>query len=228
MHAYSLVTPSHRPLQQGWYLRTLPEEIEPHFLEVEAAPVDFGTRHWLRVVVRKFDLLEQAFAERPAGSIFLLSDVDIRFYKPIMRDLQRRMDGLDVLFQNNRPQDPHPCRYLCTGFAVIRSGDRAARFFEVARRVLETADDPLVGDQVACIRAIERDPEAIRFGLLPEEYWVPPRGDRRWLPGDPLAPPPNIRLHHANYTVGVARKLAQLEMVERAMGAHHAPVAQRA
>jgi hypothetical protein len=81
--------------------------------------------------------------------------------------------------------------------------------------VLERADDPLVGDQRACIEALRARPDAVRWALLPRRYWSPgdPRG--RWLPGRSLSPPPGLVLHHANHTVGNDNKLAQLRQVER-------------
>ncbi|MBW2313586.1 MAG: hypothetical protein JRH10_05280 [Deltaproteobacteria bacterium] len=67
--------------------------------------------------------------------------------------------------------------------------------------------------------ALEAEPDALRWGLLPETYWVPYDGGRHWRPGDPLRPPPGLVLHHANWTIGVAHKLAQLREAERALAA---------
>lgn len=211
---YTLVTPSHEILLNEWFLRTLPTDCRPHLHFVDADPVDFGTRHWHRVVAHKFDILEQAFATLPPETIFVLSDVDIRFYRPFADEVRSRMRGLDVLFQTNRPHDPHPFRYLCSGFMVICCSDAARDFFARARKTLEQADDPRVGDQISCIRVLERDSHAIRFGLLPRRYWVPERTGSRWVPGVTLDPPADIILHHANYTVGSTNKLAQLMAVE--------------
>ncbi len=229
LNVFSLVTPSHETLLNDWFLRTLPSDCRPHLHYVDAAPVDFGTRHWHRVVIHKFDVLAAAFAAQPADTIFVMSDVDIRFYRTFADDVRRRMADLDILFQTNRPHDPHPFKYLCTGFVVIRNCEATRDFFERARIVLTQADDPMVGDQVSCIRTIEARPNAIRFGLLPETYWVPRRTGTRWQPGAPLTPTRDIFLHHANYTIGVSNKLAQLAAVEEllANGAESSDVKER-
>ena len=77
------------------------------------------------------------------------------------------------------------------------------------------ADDPLTGEQRSCISALEENPERIRYALLPDSYWTPARTGVDWQPGNPLTPPQDIILHHANKTKGIANKIAQLSTVER-------------
>jgi hypothetical protein len=218
LNVYSLVTPSHETLLNEWFLRTLPPDCRPFLHFVDAEPVAFGQDHWHRVVVHKFDVLRRALATEPAGAVIVMSDVDIRFYRPFAADVRRRIAGLDVLFQANRPVAPRLPHDLCTGFMVIRCGVPASAFFERAHALLVEADDPLVGDQAACIRALVENPAAIRYDLLPSTYWVPDRPSirtpKRWQPGSPLDPPRDIVLHHANYTDGTEVKLAQLGEVE--------------
>jgi hypothetical protein len=98
---------------------------------------------------------------------------------------------------------------------VVRCCDRARSFFERAKAILWAADDPLTGDQGSCILALEENPEFIRYALLPDTYWTPVRSGAHWQPGNPLTPPRDIVLHHANKTIGNANKIAQLSTVER-------------
>jgi len=219
LRVWSLVTPSHETLLAGWFQRTLPADCVSIVRRIDAEPTDYGTGHWNRVVVRKFDVLEEAFEREPAETVFVLCDVDVRFHRPFAEDVRRRMDGLDVLFQHNRPGEPPVPNNLCTGFVAIRSGARARAFFRAARARLEAADRPDFGDQRACINTLEAEPDALRWGLLPARYWVPWDGGRHWRPGEPLHPPRDLVLHHANWTIGVAHKLAQLREVERLLAA---------
>jgi len=215
LKVFTLVTPSHERLLSDWFLRTLPSDCHPIVHRVDAPPVEYGTGQWHRVVAYKFDVLEQAFASEPVDSVFVMSDVDVRFYSPFAADIPRRLEGRDVLFQNNRPGASHRYNHLCTGFMIIRCCERARSFFTRARTILLEADHPLTGDQGSCIAALEEDPERIRYALLPDTYWTPDRASRHWQPGQPLAPPAGIVLHHANKTIGVANKIAQLNEAER-------------
>jgi len=125
LKVFTLVTPSHERLLSDWFLRTLPSDCHPIVHRVDAPPVEYGTGQWHRVVAYKFDVLEQAFASEPVDSVFVMSDVDVRFYSPFAADIPRRLEGRDVLFQNNRPGASHRYNHLCTGFMIIRCCERA-------------------------------------------------------------------------------------------------------
>lgn len=216
---HALLTPSHEALAREVFLRTLPGDCRAELHRVEAAPVVYGDPGWPRVVARKFELLERAFAAHADGTLFVMSDVDVRFYRPFAGELRALADGFDLLFQNNRPGEPERLEHLCTGFVAVRVGAASREYFRRARAIVERFDTPGVGDQRACIRALADDPGALRWALLPERYWVPYRHGPRWQPGDPLDPPPDLVLHHGNWTVGNERKRLQLAAVEQIVAA---------
>jgi len=216
---HALLTPSHEALARDYFLRTLPAGCRAELHRGEAPAVVYGDPGWPRVVAGKFALLERAFAAHAEGELFVLSDVDIRFYRPIAQELRELAVGLDLLFQHNHPGEPPAPEGLCTGFVVVRAGEPARRLFRRAREIVERFDTPGVGDQRACIRALAEGPGALRWGLLPERYWVPYRHGPRWQPGTPLDPPADLVLHHANWTIGNERKRIQLAEVERIVAA---------
>ena len=217
LQVHALVTPSHAALLNHWFLRTMPADCVSVVHSRDAEPAQFARGHWHRVVGQKLEIVLDAIAALDPDALFVMSDVDVCFYGAIADDLRRRMRGLDVLFQNNRPSLPEAADNVCSGFMVIRATARSSDFFERARNVLRTADDAAVGDQRACIEVLRAFPDLIRWGFLPVTYWSPgdPRG--RWEPGMSLAPPEGLLLHHANHTIGVANKLAQLQAVASLM-----------
>jgi hypothetical protein len=210
---HCLVTPSHEVLLRDWFLRTLPSDLEPVVHRREAQPVEFAQDHWHEVVGQKLDILLDALIATTDGDVLLMSDVDVAFYTPVMEDVVRQMADRDILFQNNRPSLPEGVEHLCSGFMVVRATARSVAFVAAARDLLRAANDPRVGDQRACIEVLRSRPGMVRWGFLPTTYWSPgdPRG--RWTPGMSLSPPDGIVLHHANHTVGVANKIAQLRLV---------------
>lgn len=179
----------------------------------DAEPVEFAQRHWHEVVGQKLDILIEALMATADGDVLVMSDVDVAFYAPVTGDVLRRMEGRDILFQNNRPSLPESAEHLCSGFMVVRASTASIAFFTAAREVLRTANTPAVGDQRACVEVLRRRPDAVRWGFLPTTYWSPgdPRG--RWSPGMSLSPPDGMLVHHANHTVGVDNKVAQLRAV---------------
>jgi hypothetical protein len=222
---WSLLTPSHEALARDFFLRTLPAECRSELHRVEAPAVVYGEPGWHRVVANKFDLLEFAFDAHAEGEVFVLSDVDLRFYRPFADDVRRRIEGLDLLFQDNRPGEPHAISHLCTGFVAVRSGPRPRELFRRAHAVLEALDTPRIGDQRATVQSLAESPRAVAYDFLPESYWVPFRHGPRWRPGVPLEPPAELVLHHANWTIGTEWKRAQLEAVERIVAAREAATA---
>lgn len=216
---HALVTPSHESLARDFFLPTLPADCRAVLHRVDAPAVVYGDAGWPRVVARKFDALEAALAAHDDGTLFVLSDVDVRFYRPFAAEVRALARGFDLLFQNNRPGEPERLEHLCTGFVVVRAGEPARSFFRRAREVVERFDTPGMGDQRGCVRVLADDPGAVRWALLPERYWVPHRNGPRWQPGAPLDPPRDLVLHHANYTVGNERKRLQLAAVERLVAA---------
>lgn len=225
---HALVTPSHGVLRDEWFLPSVPAGCTPVLHHHDEEPATFATGHWHRIVGRKLDIVLHTISTSGADAVFVMSDVDVRFYAAVADDLRDRMRGMDVLFQNNRPTLPEDPENVCCGFVAIRASDRTRAFYERARAILVAADDPTVGEQRACIAALQESPHRIRWGFLPVTYWSPgdPRG--RWRPGMSLDPPENMLLHHANHTVGVQNKLAQLRavaaiMAERRRGERGAP-----
>ncbi len=223
MNIYCLVTPSHDVLLRDWFLRTLPAACHavPYFLD--APPEVFAEGNWHHIVAHKFEVLEQAFACEPEHAVFILSDVDLRFYGPFATDIQRRMQGMDILFQHNRPSLPQTHEHVCTGFVAVRNTPASRTFFRRAHAWLQQCNRPDMGDQNACIHILEHQPGALRFGYLPTTYWSPGSERGRWQPGLPLHPPPHLILHHANHTVGIAHKIAQLTAVEKLLHDASAP-----
>lgn len=221
---FAVATPSHLGLLRQWFLASLPADCRARVHQFDAAPVRWARGQWHRVVAEKLHYLDRAFDLTPAGAIFVFADVDIRFYRPFAGELRLAMHDMDLLFQDSRPGEPHRLEHLCTGFMAVRNNARTREFFRRACEILLAADNPQVGDQSACIQALQQDPGALRHALLPSAYWVPPRTGRHWVPGEPLRPPADLVLHHACRTVGTQNKHAQLAAVLAARGPAGHPV----
>jgi hypothetical protein len=214
---HALATPSHAEMLERWFLPTMPAGLQPVIHHRDAEPVEYARGDWHRVVGQKLDIILDTIASREHDVVFIMSDVDVCFYGAIAEDLRQRMRERDVLFQNNRPSLPETADSVCSGFMVIRVSTRTRDFFERARRVLTCANSATMGDQRACIAVLRASPDLVRWAFLPVTYWSPgdPRG--RWEPGVSLTPPPGLLLHHANHTIGVDNKLAQLRAVSAVM-----------
>ena len=205
---YALTTKSHETLLTDWFLKTMPADCEPivHFMNAE--PTIFRRGHWHKIFIKKLEMILNVIQN---DKLVVISDVDIQFFRPMAVDLQNKMQGYDILFQNNACGRSTDMGDLCGGFLVVRCSAAVSRFFEATRRQLIEMSHPAIDDQVAYANIIGRFSE-LKFGLLPNTYWT---NAAIWKPGETLSPPNDIVIHHANWVLGVDHKVKQLEEVRR-------------
>ncbi|KAJ8601436.1 hypothetical protein CTAYLR_005922 [Chrysophaeum taylorii] len=121
----------------------------------------------------KGDLILQALAENPPGSVVLVSDLDIRFFRPIANivDVYAKMRNADVVFQ--RDDDWSLAANL--GFMALRCTPAVSEFFRIvadmAMRYARGDRDPrVVGGDQRIVNVALRDPA--RVPDLPELEWA--------------------------------------------------------
>ena len=142
---------------------------------------------------------------------FLLSDVDVRFYGEVADDLLKCLDKYDLAFQNDGTGG------ACKGFFMCRPTRArwAALFFQ---RVLSAMKLSGKNDQEETNACLKTRGTILSWRLLPKRYWT--HGcdtGKKWNPGDPLDPPADMLMHHANWTHGVGNKLKLLDAVKDIM-----------
>jgi len=124
---------------------------------------------------------------------------------------------------------------LCTGFFVARGTDALRGLWQCVRdRAIVDGRDQLAFNELVREDARSARRRTVRAGTLPREFFGAgcglrqPEGydsERRfhlWEPGVELDVPEDVVVHHANWTVGVDRKLAQLELVAECVRARSA------
>ncbi len=214
MKLYTYYTPSHAPLFEGYFLPSLRQLYSERELPCEAScvPQVSDTGAWSspgfnETTERKFDVLARACAES-GGDPFLFSDVDVQFLRPFLDHLHPLLDGVDMAFQEDRGE-------ICSGFFIARGTERVATFLAAVRRRLQEEqhrwNDQIYFNELA---------GAIRYRLLPRahyytvgNYYTNRHGNHLWFQGDDFEVPREVRVHHANFVIGVPRKIQILELV---------------
>ena len=136
---------------------------------------------------------------------FLVSDADVRFYGPVADDLLDCLGDRDIAFQDDGPGGA-----ACKGFYVVRPTEVVRRFFA---DVLERMRTTMENDEESTNELLKEWGARLSWGLLPRRYWTHGQDGKIWEPGDPLDPPADLLVHHANWTHGISHKLALLEAV---------------
>lgn len=148
------------------------------------------------------------------GGVFIHSDVDIQFFRPTKAIISALMQDKDMVIQKD-----HPRGLSCAGFFACRGNERTLKLWqEVKKRLMDKEymrANPKTNDQLEMQNfTIKSNPFNVVWALLPNEFFGGGTiSGKRWNPGDTLVVPQGIFMHHANWTVGIENKIAQLEYV---------------
>lgn len=232
MKLYACYTPSHLPLVNQHFLLSLPPELggarSSHMFSNKKAILRelpqrsqsgaFESPGFQATCLDKVDFIIEAL--KTETEPFLFSDVDVRFYGPVVDDLTKLLGDADMAFQWDGESGLE-----CSGFMVLRPCGAVLSFWNFVRQRMvdhsmmdQDAVHSVLGphDQERFSKATQMWFSAsAKWRILPERYWTFGRNDKHWTPGMPVNPPADLLVHHANWTVGVDNKLKLLDEVKR-------------
>jgi hypothetical protein len=228
MKLYSFYTPSHRVLLEKWFLPTIKDDYEILVKEgKQHSPSGaFKEEGWGRTMLDKVEWIIHAVEEN-LGDIFVYSDADVQFFRPTKHALLESIRDKDLSIQQDNPEG-----VLCAGFFICRSNRKTLRLWkDIFKKV---ASNNLTEDQSELNKILKgRAPlinvagkarilssrlgfnkYCLKWNYLPLEFYGGGRLTQKlWTPGINLNIPDKIMLHHANYTIGLENKIAQLKYV---------------
>jgi hypothetical protein len=245
MRVYVPCSPSHRPLLDGWLAPSLCADFQLEVVEMAqlSATGRFDEPGFQPVVRAKAALLRDLAAV--PGPPCLLADADIQLFGLRPERLRALLGACDLAFQRDEAAGRVNTGFVVVrpGAAVTalaarvleqidRRSEHDQREFNRALGLRDTgrwqrrwnrwiSRHPIAGRTPqwhTLRRSGESRPEGVRWRYLPSSFYTP--GLSRlavWRPGDPVRPPRDIEMHHANWTLGIANKISQLEAVRRAV-----------
>lgn len=213
MKLYSLVTPSHEVLEREWFLPTLPASFSLHMTRLDMAGAAWGSAGFSGVMRRKAETIRDAVAASQ-GEVIAWSDVDIQFFGDPVPLIAQAMMGRDMVFQRDHPVK----RLACAGFFACRATPRTLLFWQAVARL---GVPFLAYDDQRMVNLLLRVP-GLRWGFLPPVFYSEgAQTGVRWEPGQGLTLPAGMVMHHANWTVGLEAKCAQLRQVRALYEVNH-------
>ena len=201
MKLITYCTPSHEPLLR----LLLASEVSEYDVCVLRGPQvseeDYHGAGWNLMADGK---MQGILAE--ATEDFLFCDADVMLLQPSLAALREEMNGRDCLFQDDG--------WLCSGLFAMRGNEACRQLLRDTLTELRHGGPNGAGcedEQIALNRVIGRS--GVRYGKL-STLWANPYTitGGHWN-GGPLPLPPGAVAFHANWTVGVARKLELLGLV---------------
>ena len=238
MRLYAFYTSSHKKLLDEWFLPSLKDDFELVLEEhtQECLMAKFMSKGWNDCMIRKVDLIIRAIQENP-DQIFIHSDVDIQFFKPTKEIILKSMKGHDMVIQKESLFGT-----ICPGFFATYGNSKNLKLWQDIKQELagqsEKHDQDILNDKLIRSapnilqiivdkmslpnRSFLPNLYGIKWGYLPDSFYSPgiskektfSKNNILWQKGDKLTIPKNILLHHANWTIGMDNKIAQLEYVK--------------
>lgn len=235
MKIYCYYTKAYQALVDEWFLPSLKDDYEVVLKVGEYAgrAANFMESDWTLITEKKVDAIIEAVQDN-WDRVFLFSDPDIQFFRKTQKDILPPLRFKDIIFVKNSPD-----KVLCTGFFACRGNERTLAFWRRVRKSM----NPSRSDQICANMLLRRDypnrislitrrimsffgalyglsawgvnPWKVRWGYLPTIFFGGGTlTSRVWNPGMSLPVPEDIVIHHANYTIGLDNKIAQLRYVK--------------
>ena len=165
-------------------------------------------------MTRKVDYVIKALDETDPFKWFIHADCDIQFFGDPKEDLLLELDQHDIAFQND-------IVCACAGFFICKQTTQTKNFF---KEVMHRMESSLVGNKLkkgisdqVIINQLIKEKFPLKFSLLDKyKYFTVAAsslGPKQWK-GKHFDIPPELLVHHANWTVGIKRKVDLLEFVK--------------
>lgn len=209
MNIYSCYTPSHRRICWKYFEETICYDISlVSFLLPKIGDGNYKNVNWTEATKHKI-LSILKIIDLGIDDIFIFSDVDVQFFGPITDLITESIKEYDIVTQHD-PSMRYDHMY-CTGFMAIRPSEKIRNLFQSTLDLME--EKPRLDDQDAFNVVIRETNNDVNIGLFDQNKVWSHR--KMWEPGTPLEIPEDILVHHANWTVNVQNKEAQLEEVSK-------------
>tara|TARA_R100000700_G_scaffold34984_1_gene43326 strand:+ start:1211 stop:1873 length:663 start_codon:yes stop_codon:yes gene_type:complete len=212
MNIYTHYSDSHKELYEDFFKSSLREIYNKKEVSIRAAyhkqttsEGKFMEAGWLDSMRYKLQVILQAIEEN-SNDYFIFADTDIVFYNDFIDDLKESLGDKDIACQED-------CNSLCAGFFIARGNDKNKKLFtEIYNNFTE-----MVNDQVA----LNRLKDMVDYKFLDKEkyytignFYDNPDGTHVWDGVTHIIPPKNMKIHHANYVVGVESKIKLIKMIK--------------
>jgi hypothetical protein len=210
---------SHKEFYEDYFLKTFNQHLQKEFklntLYIDQLSSDgaFGSSGFEETMLLKIKhIINNIDIESSDNLVY--ADCDIQFFKRIKEDLYEELGDYDIKFQ-----DDITC--LCAGFFICKQTPNVINFF---KNVLKTLQNNMengklkngLSDQIIINNFYRNKSQKIKIGKLPLKYFTVASsevGPQQWT-GQEFSIPPNIILHHANWTVGYKNKIKLLNYIK--------------
>jgi hypothetical protein len=176
---------------------------------------NFGTQGFKKIIHQKIDtLLNKIFPLEEHGYGFILSDIDMQFFKPCDTIVRDYLERHDIVFQREHSHTAE----VNTGFVAMRVTPEVINFWrQIEFELKDALDNPRFVNEQSIANALLATAPQLNWGVFPNEIWAWSNHRYRFFPT--IVHLPSICLHHANCTTprgnktSLDLKIKQLDLV---------------
>lgn len=198
MKLYTFFSPSHKIFFDKYLKPSLAgSQIE---IIIKEIPQDCKTGRfmdggWNLSMRRKLQYVIDSIKENK-NQYFIHSDCDVYFFSSPLKELLQSLSSYDIAFQNNKDKS----QPLCAGFFICKANERTLNFFQNCLININRFQH----DQ----HAINELRHNIRYKILSDRFFC--LGEN-WNEDTEVRLPKDCIMFHANWAVGIERKLRLME-----------------
>jgi hypothetical protein len=215
MKIYTLYTNSHKTLLTNFFLPSLFKyencDVIVEYHPQECSGGEYMSTNWNLTMEKKIKLILRGIEENQ-NKIFIHSDCDISFFDSFIDNELDKLEEYDLLCQKDHIDD------LCAGFMFIKSNHKTYKLFLDILHNLHSFKN----DQYALNYYIKNHNTTynICYNFLDYSYYnlyfsSLKNQSLKWNPYTEPLPliPKNIKMFHANWIVGVDKKIKTMELI---------------
>jgi hypothetical protein len=206
---YTFYSDSHTELYNDFFLKSYNEcGMDKSFtlftvkVDQKSDSGDFNSPGFNETTIDKLIIIKNALEEIDDGERILYSDCDIQFFDNIYDDILSNCQNndSDIICQ-------HDQNTICTGFMVIKKSPNMINFIN-----LMIDECPNHDNDQCCVNVHSNK---IKYSFLPtDKYYTVGNYHGLWYGSDNIFVPPNLKMHHANFTLGVENKIKLMNLVK--------------
>jgi hypothetical protein len=176
-------------------IRYMPQECsDGEFVKIE-------NNGWLKTMEKKVQYIIDAFDELNEGDIFIHTDADVIFLAPYKDLILEEMGDSDIIFQSD-------VGTACMGFFACRVSEKAKNIFVTLKNTL----DKYYHDQDGINALLRTTQHGLTVKLFSHKIFNHGFFGRRYENEDSVNFPSDIVALHANFTVGIQKKLKLIKL----------------
>ena len=210
MKLYTCYSDSHKEIYEDYFLKSFNDcglnksfDLDVTYIE-QYGSGKYATAGFNAACVDKVKIMERA-AQENIGKHFIFSDCDVQFFGDFKKDILGYTNNpLDIIAQSD-------CGTICAGFFIAKGSEKLKTFFDFIRNETPKHENAM-DDQGAINNYLYK----ISHALLPsDKYFNISSVSDGWLweEGKAYSFPKNMLIHHANFVVGVDKKIKMMNYI---------------